>query len=52
MVDVGLLNWFYYLMLEGGLLVILIDSIVFLPPFLDVPRISLPTVSFLTQLDS
>ena len=41
------LNWFDFLFLEGGLLVILIDCIIFLSLFLDVTR-----MSFLTQLDS
>ena len=35
----------------GGLLVILIDCMIFLPPFLDVTKISMSTVSFLLQLD-
>ena len=54
MVDVNLnwLNWFHFLILEGGLLVILIDCMIFLSPFLDVTRMSMPTVSFLAQLDS
>ena len=37
---------------EGGLLVILIDCKIFLSPFLDVTRMSMSTVSFLTQLNS
>ena len=37
---------------EGGLLIILIDCMIFLSPFLDVTRMSMSTVSFLTQLDS
>ena len=54
MVDVHLhwLNWFHFLVLEGGLLVILINCMVFLSPFLDVTRMSMSTVSFLTQLNS
>ena len=54
LVDVHLnwLNWFHFLILEGGLLVILIDCMIFLSPFLDVTRMSMSTVSFLTQLDS
>ena len=36
----------------GGLLVILIDCIIFLSPFLDITRMSMSTVSFLAQLDS
>ena len=45
------LNWFYFLFLEGGLLVILIDCMIFLSPFLDVTSMSMSTVSFLVQLD-
>ena len=54
LVDVHLnwLNWFLFLTLEGGLLVILIDCMIFLSPFLDVTRMSMSTVSFLAQLDS
>ena len=54
LVDVLLnwLNWFHFLFLEGGLLVILIDFLIFLPPFLDVTRMSISIVSFLTQLVS
>ena len=40
------------LILEGGPLVILIDCMIFLSPFLDVTRMSMSTVSFLGQLDS
>ena len=40
------------LILEGGLLAILIDCMVFLSPFLDVTRMSMSIVSFLGQLDS
>ena len=36
----------------GGLLVILIDCMIFLWPFLDFTRMSMSTVSFLAQLDS
>ena len=46
------LNWFHFLILEGGLLIILIDCMIFLSPFLDVARISMSTVSFLAQLGS
>ena len=35
-----------------GLLIILIDFIIFLSPFLDITRIYMPTVSFLAQLGS
>ena len=46
------LNWFQFLFLEGGLLVSLIDCMIFLSPFLDFTRMSTSTVSFLAQLDS
>ena len=46
------LSWFYFLFLEGGLLVFLIDCMIFLSLFLDVTRMSMSTVSFLAQLDS
>ena len=54
LVDVHLnwLNWFHFLILEGGLLVILLDCMIFLSPFLDVTRMSMSTVSFLARLDS
>ena len=51
LVDVQL-NWFHFLILKEGLLVILIYWMIFLSPFLDVTRISMSTVSFLAQLDS
>ena len=38
--------------LEEGLLIILIDCIIFLSPSLDVTRMPVSTVSFLTQLYS
>ena len=38
--------------LEGGLLIILIDCMIFLLPFLDVTRMSMSGVSLPTQLDS
>ena len=44
------LSWFHFLILEGGLLLTLIDCI-FLSPFLNVTRFSMSKVSFLTQLD-
>ena len=50
-VHLNWLNWFHFLVLEGGLLVILIDGMIFLSPFLDVPRMSISTVSLLAQLD-
>ena len=46
------LNWFHFLILEGALLVILIDCIIFLSSSLDVTRMSMLIVSFLTQLNS
>ena len=54
LVDVHLnwLNWFHFLILERGLLVVLIDSMIFLSPFLDVTKMSMSTVSFIAQLDS
>ena len=44
-------NWFHFFFLEEGLLVILIDCTIFLSRFLDVTRMSMPTVSFFAQLD-
>ena len=38
--------------LKGELLVVLIDCMIFLSPFLDITRMSMSTVSFLTKLDS
>ena len=35
------LNWFHFLILEGGLLVILIDCMIFLSPFLGATKMSL-----------
>ena len=46
------LNWFHFLILEDGLLVILIDCMIFLSPFIDVIKMSMSTVSFLAHLDS
>ena len=46
------LNWLHFLLLEEGLLVILIDGMIFLSPFLDVTGMSMSTLSFLAQLDS
>ena len=51
-VHLNWLNWFLFLILKGDLLVILIDCMIFLSPFLDVTRMSMSTVSFLVQLDS
>ena len=54
LVDIHLnqLNWFHFLIFKGGLLVILMDSLIFLLPLFDVTRMSMSTVSFLAQLDS
>ena len=54
LVDVHLnwFNWFHFLILEVGLLIILIDFMIFLSQFLDVTRMSTSTVSFLARLDS
>ena len=46
------LNWFRFPYLEEGLLIILIDCMIFLLSFLDVNRMSISTVSFLSQLVS
>ena len=46
------LNWSYFFFLVGDLLVILIDCIISLSPFLDVARMPMPTVSLLAQLGS
>ena len=46
------LNWFHFFFLKGGPLVIQIDCMIFLSPFLDVTRMSLSTLSFFAQLDS
>ena len=46
------LNWFHFLIVKGGLLIILVDCMIFLSPFLDTTRMSMPTVSFLVQPDS
>ena len=39
------LNWFHFLFLEGGLLIILIDYMIFLSPFLGVTRMSMSTTT-------
>ena len=44
------LNWFPYLVLVEGFVVILKDCMVFLSPLLDDIRMSIPTVSFIVQL--
>ena len=48
-IDVHLnwLNWFHFLILKWGLLVIPIDCMIFLSPFLDITRMSMSAVSFL-----
>ena len=46
------LNWFHFLILEEGQLVILIDCMILLSPFLDLTRMSTSKVSFLAQIDS
>ena len=53
LVDIHLiwLNWFNFLILEGVLLVILMDFL-FLSLFLDVTRMLMSTVSFLVHLGS
>ena len=43
-VHINWLEWLFFLILEGGLLVILIDCIIFLSPFLDVRRMFMLTV--------
>ena len=43
---------FHFLFLNEGILVILIDCMIVLSPFLDVTRMSISTVSYLAQLDS
>ena len=54
LVDVHLnwLNWFQFLSLEGGLLVILIDCMIFLSQFEDATWMSMSTVPFLAQIDT
>ena len=42
----------HFLILDGVLVLILIDFMIFPPPFLDVTRMSTSTVSFLAQLYS
>ena len=46
------LNWFHFLFIKGGILIILIGFMIFLQSFLDVTMMSMSTVSFLSQLDS
>ena len=52
MFSLSLFFRYYFLFLKGGLLVILIDCMIFLSPFQDVTRMSMSTVSFLTPLES
>ena len=54
LVDVHLnwLNQIHFLILKGGLLVILIDYMIFLSPVLAVTRMSMSTVYFLAKLGS
>ena len=40
------------LILEGALLIIVVNCMIFTSPFLDVTRMSMSIVSFLAQLDS
>ena len=51
-VHLNWLNWFHFLILEGALLFIQIDCMIFLSPLLDVTKMSMSTVSFLSQLGS
>ena len=46
------LNWFHFLFLEGGLLITLIDCIIFLSTFRDGTRMSMSAVFLLAQLGS
>ena len=45
------LNLFHFLFLEEGLLVMVIDCMIFLSPFLDVTRMSMSAFPFIEQLD-
>ena len=45
------LNWFHFLILEGGLLVFLIDCTIFLSPLLDVTRMYMSRIYFFAQVD-
>ena len=47
-----LVIWFHFLVLVGVSLVILMGFKIFLSPFLDITRISVSILSFLTQLGS
>ena len=46
------LDWFNFLILEGGLLVILIDCMIFLSSFLDLTSMSMSAVFFIIELDT
>ena len=56
----GIIQWytrvntirFHFLILQGGLLVIMVDCMIFLSPFLVVTRMPMSTDSFLDQLNS
>ena len=50
--SIGRCSLIYVFQNWGDLLVILTGGMIFLSPFLDVTRMSMLTVSFLTQLDS
>ena len=52
LIHLNWLNWLHFFILVEGLLVILIDWMIFLSPFLDVTGMSMSTVFFLVQLDS
>ena len=45
------LNWFHFLFVKGGLLIIPIDYMIFLLPFQYVTKMFMSTVYFVTQLD-
>ena len=46
------LNWFHFFFLEGDLLIILIDCMIFLSIFRDGTKMSMSTVCLFTHLDS
>ena len=50
-VNLNRLNWLHFFILEGGLLVILIYCMFFLPSFLNNTKMSMSSVSFLAQLN-
>ena len=45
-------NWFHFLFLDGVLLVIMMDCMIFPSPFLDLTKMSMSTVSLLARLES